>query len=54
MEVELTINTDPLKARHIMVFFSHTQPTEKEFTSSVIGYRTDFEGVGVYLFRHLV
>jgi len=36
-----------------MIFFSRNEPNPKDFTASYVGYKTDFEGVGIYLFRHM-
>lgn len=51
--IEFTINSDPATSRHLMVFFSRQEPVAKDFFAYQLGYKTDFEGVGVFLFRHM-
>jgi hypothetical protein len=53
MDIEFTINSEIENARHLMIFFSRNEPSPKDFTASQIGYKTDYEGVGIYLFRHM-
>jgi hypothetical protein len=53
MDIEFTINSDIENSRHLMIFFSRNEPNPKDFTASQIGYKTDYEGIGIYLFRHM-
>jgi hypothetical protein len=53
IEVEFTVNSDPSTARGFALLFNRNSIKPKEFTSSMIGYRTDYEGIGVYVFRHI-
>jgi len=53
MEMEFSINCETKTARHMMIFFNHNEPQTKEFADSPLGYVTDYEGVGIFLFRHL-
>ena len=53
VDVEFTLNTDPAQARGFMILFNRNEPKVKDFQSSQLGYKHDYEGVGVYVFRHL-
>ena len=46
MQSELT------NARGFMLVLTQNEPVEEDFIESAIGYRQDYEGIGVYVFRH--
>jgi len=53
VDIEFTINSEIELSRHIMLFFSRNEPNPKDFFTYQLGYKTDYEGVGIFLFRHM-
>ena len=52
VEVEFTIQSDLIKSRGFMILLTQQQMLEEEFTESTVGYRQDYEGTALYIFRH--
>ena len=52
IELEFTVASELNSSRGFMVMLSQNEFQEEEFSDSQIGYRTDFEGFSVYVFRH--
>lgn len=52
MQVEYTINGDLRTGRGFMILLTQHEMLEQDFLDSEIGYRQDYEGVSVYVFRH--
>jgi len=51
-DIEFTINSELAKSRGLMALFTQNQLEPEDFERSDIGYRSDYEGVGVYIFRN--
>jgi len=52
VDLEFTIRSSLDQARGFMVLLTQQPVTEDELMASHIGYRQDYEGIGVYVFRH--
>ena len=52
VELEFTVQSELDKANGFMTLLTQHEMYEAEFTESVIGYRQNFEGIGVFVFRH--
>ena len=52
VEMEFTIQRNLNKVRGFMMMLTTHELEEKEFAESDLGYRTDFEGISVFVFRH--
>ena len=52
VQVEYTINGDLKVARGFMILLTQHEMLEQDFLDSEIGYRQDYEGAAVYVFRH--
>ena len=52
IEVEFTIQSPLDQARGFMLLLTQQEMLEQEFEESTIGYRQNYEGAGVYVFRH--
>ena len=52
IELEFTIASDLNKSRGFMMMLTTTEIQETDIEQSHIGYKTDYEGIGVMVFRH--
>jgi len=52
VDVEFTIQSELDSARGFMILLTQQEMLEHEFTESLIGYRQNYEGIAVYVFRH--
>ena len=52
IEVEFTLQSELDKSRGFMIMLTQQEMLEEEFTESSIGYRQDYEGTVLYIFRH--
>ena len=53
-DIEFTIQSELAKSRGFMVYFLQNEIDEDDFIKSDIGYRQDYEGIGIYVFRNPV
>ena len=51
-DIEFTIHSDLYKARGFTALFTQNDLFTEDFDNHQLGYRTDYEGVGVYVFRN--
>ena len=51
-DVEFTLQGELNDARGFMLLFTQNDLYEEDFAESDLGYRNDYEGVGVYIFRN--
>ena len=51
-DLEFTIQSDLEESRGFMALFTQNELNPEDFIESDLGYRSDFEGVGVYVFRN--
>ncbi len=52
IELEFKVWNELEEARGFMVLLTQQEMLVEEFMESHIGYRQDYEGIGVYVFRH--
>lgn len=53
-DIEFTIQSELAKSRGFMVYFLQNEIDEDDFIKSDLGYRQDYEGIGIYVFRNSV
>ena len=51
VQVDFKINSDPDASRGFQAIFTNNEMFEEEFAESQFGYRSDFEGFAVHVFR---
>ena len=51
-DIEFTIRSELAKSRGFQAIFTQNELYAEDFEESELGYRTDYEGVGVYVFRN--
>ena len=51
-EIDFTIQSDLFESRGFTALFTPNDLYSEDFERSTLGYRTDYEGVGVYVFRN--
>ena len=51
-DIEFTINSDLNKSRGFMALMTQNTLEPEDFENSDVGYRSDYEGIGVYVFRN--
>lgn len=52
IDLEFTVKSELDEARGFMVLLTQQEMLEEEFMNSSIGYRQNYEGIAVYIFRH--
>ena len=50
--MEFTINSDLTRARGFTAVLSQNRISTEDFAQGATGFRDDYEGIGVYVFRH--
>ena len=53
-DIEFTINSELAKSRGFMALFTQNELEPEDFEKSDVGYRSDYEGIGIYVFRNPV
>ena len=51
-DIDFTINSELARSRGFMALMTQNELEPEDFANSDVGYRSDYEGIGVYVFRN--